>query len=254
MVRKVKRWICEVFVNKIFFEGILLCYIVYMIGTLGWGNSRSILYLFGASTNFSSFTFLFPIGASISHALRFQERKRSHVELMVFQRCDAYCYIIEEGIKAIMSGFGVMLCGTLLFVFTLPLIFPNALLAYEINDGIIWPYIEYIARSEKWLQYFGVYAILLGISGTFFSISAMFIALITDEIYGIILIPILLLYILDYVMQVLGMYSLSTLMFGMYFFETLGELWKYAIGTFGVLDIVAFFLYVIRGRRIYVKN
>ena len=87
----------------------------------------------------------------------------------------------------------------------------------------------------------------MGISGTFFSISAMFIALITDEIYGIILIPILLLYILDYVMQVLGMYSLSTLMFGMYFFETLGELWKYAIGTFGVLD-------VIRGRRIYVKN
>ena len=167
MMRRFFFWIRDTLLNLRFVQGAILCWGVYMLGSLVWWNSRSILYVFGASVEFSSFTFLFPACAVIPYALRYRENRRSGMDKMILQRCNVGQYLGEMLLKTAISGYLVMTIGSCIFLMSIPFFFPDAVLAYGVSDGIIWPYMEDLAQGESWYAYFGVYMMLLGISGAF---------------------------------------------------------------------------------------
>lgn len=142
-----------------------------------------------------------------------------------------------------------MVAGTLVFLLFLLLFFPNPTLSYEAGEGILYPYMEEIARKENWALYFFVYAFLPGISGVFWGLLALTLSAWIDNIYAILMFPILFLYVMDYAFMRSGFYSLSTLMFGMYFFDSLEQVLTYSMVVLGSMSLVCCGLFLIKGRR-----
>lgn len=220
-----------------------------MLGVMSWWYGTSILYLFGASTNFSSFTFLFPLCAVAPYSLCYLENKKNHMDYLILQRCSSRQYLNSLFVTTALSGFLVMVFGTALFLATLPLFFPNAVLSYAESSGIIWPYMEDIAQKELWISYFGMFAILLGIAGALWAVMALVISTWIDNLYAIFMMPILVLYMLDHLLTLIHFYPLSTLAFGAYFFESRTELFTYVLCAFVPLTGLCYILFIVKGRR-----
>lgn len=157
----------ETFLTLRFAEGALLCCGIYVLGDLVWWGAKSFLYVFGASTLFSSFIYLFPVCAAFPYALRYRENRKNHLDYMILQRCSVFRYLNTLFVRTAVSGFAVMAAGTLLFLGLIPVCFPHAVLSYELEEGIIMPFLETVAQAENWFAYFGFYTLLIGISGVF---------------------------------------------------------------------------------------
>lgn len=95
--RNVPHRICvflkETFLTLRFAEGALLCCGIYVLGDLVWWGAESFLYVFGASTLFSSFIYLFPVCAAFPYALRYRENRKNHLDYMILQRCSVFRYL-----------------------------------------------------------------------------------------------------------------------------------------------------------------
>ena len=171
--RNVPHRICvflkETFLTLRFAEGALLCCGIYVLGDLVWWGAESFLYVFGASTLFSSFIYLFPVCAAFPYALRYRENRKNHLDYMILQRCSVFRYLNTLFVRTAVSGFAVMAAGTLLFLGLIPVCFPHAVLSYELEEigGLIMPFLETVAQAENWFAYFGFYTLLIGISGVF---------------------------------------------------------------------------------------
>lgn len=242
-------WMKDSVLHLRFVQGVVCCWGVYMLGTLVWWHSRSVLYVFGAAVEYSSFTFLFPACAVLPYALRYRENRKSGMDRMILQRCTVRHYLTDMLLKTAASGFLAMAGGGILFLHTIPLFFPDAVLAYEVSDGIIWPYMEDIARCENWAAYFSAYFALMGIAGAFFSVFALMVSAWVDDVYAVFIVPVLFLYAADYALMRFQRYSLSTLMFGMYFFDSRTELWMCSLATFGLMGAVCALFFYLKGRR-----
>ena len=118
--RNVPHRICvflkETFLTLRFAEGALLCCGIYVLGDLVWWGAKSFLYVFGASTLFSSFIYLFPVCAAFPYALRYRENRKNHLDYMILQRCSVFRYLNTLFVRTAVSGFAVMAAGTLLFL------------------------------------------------------------------------------------------------------------------------------------------
>lgn len=177
--RNVPHRICvflkETFLTLRFAEGALLCCGIYVLGDLVWWGAKSFLYVFGASTLFSSFIYLFPVCAAFPYALRYRENRKNHLDYMILQRCSVFRYLNTLFVRTAVSGFAVMAVGTLLFLGLIPVCFPHAVLSYELEEigGLIMPFLETVAQAENWFAYFGFYTLLIGISGVFWGVLAL---------------------------------------------------------------------------------
>lgn len=251
MFFKIYRWIRDGILQSSFLIGIAMSLGIYMLGALPWWNSESVLCIFGASTEFSSFTFLFPIVAAIPYALRYRINRKSHFDDMILQRCSIKYYMIDMIAKTAISGFFVMAIGTFVFAWFISFALPYTSLFNDVDSGIIWPYMESIASKENWILYFGVYSLLSGISGIFWSLLSLCISAFIDNIYAIFIIPILFLYVMDYTLVRHHFYALSTLMFGLFYFESANEMILIALGTFGIMSITVSILFYMKGKKRY---
>lgn len=198
--RNVPHRICvflkETFLTLRFAEGALLCCGIYVLGDLVWWGAESFLYVFGASTLFSSFIYLFPVCAAFPYALRYRENRKNHLDYMILQRCSVFRYLNTLFVRTAVSGFAVMAAGTLLFLGLIPVCFPHAVLSYELEEigGLIMPFLETVAQTENWFAYFGFYTLLIGISGVFWGVLALTVSAWVDNTYAIYIFPILFLY------------------------------------------------------------
>ena len=232
--RNVPHRICvflkETFLTLRFAEGALLCCGIYVLGDLVWGGAESFLYVFGASTLFSSFIYL---------------------DYMILQRCSVFRYLNTLFVRTAVSGFAVMAAGTLLFLGLIPVCFPHAVLSYELEEigGLIMPFMETVAQAENWFAYFGFYTLLIGISGVFWGVLALTVSAWVDNTYAIYIFPILFLYAMDYAAPNLHLYSLSGQMFAMYYYETWQQALLYPLVTFGSMSVLCYMAFIYRGRR-----
>lgn len=148
-----------------------------------------------------------------------------------------------------VSGFAVMAAGTLLFLGLIPVCFPHAVLSYELEEGIIMPFLETVAQAENWFAYFGFYTLLIGISGVFWGVLALTVSAWVDNTYAIYIFPILFLFAMDYAAPHLHLYSLSGQMFAMYYYETWQQALLYPLVTFGSMSVLCYLAFIYRGRR-----
>ena len=235
--RNVPHRICvflkETFLTLRFAEGALLCCGIYVLGDLVWWGAKSFLYVFGASTLFSSFIYLFPVCAAFPYALRYRENRKNHLDYMILQRCSVSRYLNTLFVRTAVSGFAVMAAGTLLFLGLIPVCFPHAVLSYELEEigGLIMPFLETVAQAENWFAYFGFYTLLIGISGVFWGVLALTVSAWVDNTYAIYIFPILFLYAMDYAAPNLHLYSLSGQMFAMYYYVSQGYVYTSRYGA-----------------------
>lgn len=241
----------ETFLTLRFAEGALLCCGIYVLGDLVWWGAKSFLYVFGASTLFSSFIYLFPVCAAFPYALRYRENRKNHLDYMILQRCSVSRYLNTLFVRTAVSGFAVMAAGTLLFLGLIPVCFPHAVLSYELEEigGLIMPFLETVAHAENWFAYFGFYTLLIGISGVFWGVLALTVSAWVDNTYAIYIFPILFLYAMDYAAPNLHLYSLSGQMFAMYYYETWQQALLYPLVTFGSMSVLCYLAFIYRGRR-----
>ena len=222
--RNVPHRICtflkETFLTLRFAEGALLCCGIYVLGDLVWWGAKSFLYVFGASTLFSSFIYLFPVCAAFPYALRYRENRKNHLDYMILQRCSVFRYLNTLFVRTAVSGFAVMAVGTLLFLGLIPVCFPHAVLSYELEEigGLIMPFLETVAQAENWFAYFGFYTLLIGISGVFWGVLALTVSAWVDNTYAIYIFPILFLLL-------------------------------YPLVTFGSMSVLCYLAFIYRGRR-----
>ena len=250
MISKIGAWLKDIVFNRRFALGMALCWGIYMLGAMVWWMDDSLLYIFGAAELFNSFVFVFPICAVIPYALRFSENRKSHLDYMILQRCSAWQYINQTFIRTAISGFLVMAAGRSLFLLTMPCFFPNALLSYEIeNSSIIMPYLDGIARQGNWIGYFSYYILSASIPGVFFSVLALTVSAWIDSVYAIFIAPILFLYAMDYAAERIGVYSLTGLMASWYFYDSWIQGLCCSVFTFGLLSVICYAVFTIKGRR-----
>ena len=133
-----------------------------------------------------------------------------------------------------------MAAGTLLFLGLIPVCFPHAVLSYELEEGIIMPFLETVAQAENWFAYFGFYTLLIGISGVFWGVLALTVSAWVDNTYAIYIFPILFLFAMDYAAPHLHLYSLSGQMFAMYYYETWQQALLYPLVTFGSMSVLCY--------------
>ena len=234
-----------------FLEGTMLCCGIYFLGVLVWWHHNSFLYVFGAATTFSSFTFLFPICAALPYALRYRENRKSHLDAMILQRCSVRRYLNTMFMRTAVSGFAAMALGTVLFICLIPVFFPNAVISYEMEEGgIIIPYMRGIAKAGNWPAYFGFYVVLMGISGVFWSVLALTVSAWIDNIYAITIFPILFLTVMDYLARPVLLCTLTGIMIGdHYFCESWMQMLSCSLATFGSMSLACYILFVQKGRR-----
>lgn len=234
-----------------FLFGAALCCGIYLLGALVWLHDDSFLYVFSASTWFSSFTPLFPICAALPYALTYRQYRKSRMDDYILQRCSAKKYLSTLFMRSAFSGFAVMSAGTLLFICAIPVLFPQAVISYEKEkNGIILPYMLGIAQAGNWFAYFGFYGILMGIAGAFFSVLALTVSAWVDSIYAVYICPILFLYAMDNAFENFHVPPLSSLMLGdYYFFETWTQALFTSLVAFGAPGLVCYILFLRKGRR-----
>ena len=251
MKHRVFVFLKEALLTARFLEGAMLCCDIYFLGVSVWLHQSSFLYVFGAATTFSSFTFLFPICAGLPYALRYMENRKSHLDDMILQRCSVRRYLNTMFMRTAVSGFAVMALGTVLFICLIPVFFPDAVISYEMEEyGIIIPYMRGIARAGNWLVYFGFYVVLMGISGIFWSVLALAVSAWIDNIYAIIFFPILFLTVMDYLARPVLLCTLTGIMIGdHYFCESWVQMLSYSLATFGSMSLACYILFVQKGRR-----
>ena len=146
----------ETFPTLRFAEGALLCCGIYVLGDLVWWGAKSFLYVFGASTLFSSFIYLFPVCAAFPTPPRYRENRKNHLDYMIFAAVLGFqVFEHPEFVRTAVSGFAVMAVGTLLFLGLIPVCFPHAVLSYELEEigGLIMPFLETVAQAENWFAY-----------------------------------------------------------------------------------------------------
>ena len=145
----------ETFLTLRFAEGALLCCGIYVLGDLVWWGAKSFLYVFGASTLFSSFIYLFPVCAAFPYALRYRENRKNHLDYMILQRCSVFRYLNTLFVRTAVSGFAVMAAGTLLFLGLIPVCYhetgQQALLYPLVTVGSksVLCYLAFIYRGRR---------------------------------------------------------------------------------------------------------
>lgn len=240
-----KAWIF----NPRFLQGALLCWGCYILGVLPWWYSRSYDYVFAASRELNSFAFLFVICPAVPYALRYREYRKSHMDEMILQRCSARQYVNAMFAGTAVSGFAAMVVGTVIFLISIHFLIPTAVLAYDPLESFVYPYMEDAAQSGNWALYFGFFTLLLSIAGVFWAVLALTISAWVDNLYAIFIFPILFLYAMDYALLRCGVHSLTTLMFGMYYFKSRAQALGYALAAYVPMSVCCYLLFVAKGRR-----
>ncbi len=235
--------------NFRFLQGALLCWGCYILGMLPWWYSRSYDYVFAAARELNSFAFLFVICPAIPYALRYREYRKCHMDEMILQRCSVRRYLGTMFAGTAVSGFAAMTMGTAIFLISIHILIPTAVLAYDPMESFVYPYMEDIAQNGNWFLYFGFFSLLISIAGAFWAVLALAISAWVDNLYAIFIFPILFLYAMDYACMRYGLYSLSTLMFGMYYFESRAQALGYALAAYVPMSMCCYLAFIAKGRR-----
>jgi len=163
------------------FYAILLCALIYVIGSIPEQGATDITYLLDASVGFNAFSHLFPLVGTLPLAGSFlQDRKSGYIKFEL-QRVNKTTYLLSRFISVMLAGGVATGCGMILFLILAPVLHPYAQLP-SVDAEPIYEYMTLLVRDQQWIAYFGFYVLLQSLSGMMWAaIGVMMSAIVNDE-------------------------------------------------------------------------
>lgn len=169
------------FLSRKFMIAVMLCCMIYLLGSISEKGATDILYILDVSINTSAFYHLLPIVAVLPFSCSYLEDRKSGYIKFILQRVTPKQYLVARFFVVALSGAFATILGMLLFLAVLPVFHPWAVLRYEEGYIAIYSYMEDIVQHKSWILYFTFYAYLQGLSGMFWGSIALSISVFVQQ-------------------------------------------------------------------------